>query len=711
MHSFQLQPFRLPLVFDNENPLRRTSLVEPKQKLTPLTLLPSQDVYTDAVTSLRICTQRKSLKLGYCIHAKILKLGIHGHVFVGNSLLDMYTKCGQIEDAAKLFEYMPNRTVVSWTSMMSGYHCNGLVDKAISLFLEMLEILQPNEYTLAVLLQACATKGYSIFVQTIHCYAIKYGFIADNFLQNSLIDAYAKSGMLAAAEKLLEKLSCRDVVSWTTVISGCVYNGMVERALILFSRMQQDGVMPNEVTILSILQACSEINNWQIFRWIHGIIIKAEWYRNALVMNSLVEMYSTNGYFEEGIKVYCGFCFTGEGAYVGPETIATLLQGCAHSCCLNLGEEIHGYLIKHGFLPSTVVENSLIHMYGENDRVDYAYQVFTGMSNKDLISWNTMITCLVKNEKLAEALSLLRMIHATGARDNVFPDFITMLMSIQVCSKLSSLLMGEIIHGYITRIGMLQYIFVQNSLIDMYAKSGRINFAAKIFEEMEERDLGSWNSMIAAYGINGNGSSALRIFAELKKSGIYEPNGITFTNVLCACAHAGLVHEGLEIFNCMGKVYGVEPNMEHFACVVDLLGRSGRLEEAQNFIETMPVMPGRDVWGTMLGACTLLGDIEVAKRAAKELSVFEPKSKVWRVALSNVCASAGRWEDAAKLRAEIRVSEELVDEGGWSSVEVRGDMVRFMVGETKHPESKLIYEVVEGIHEQIRDANMVGVTE
>lgn len=701
MYSLQSLPLISSSSFHRPAPAKQPRLAEPRDKY------PHIHTLSDSLTAVRVlssCAANRDLRLGSCIHTNILKSGLHTNVFVANSLMDMYAKCGRMEDAAKLFDHMPDKTVVSWTSMMSGHCQRGAFDEVISIFWRMLETLQPNEYTLAVILQACAQKRDLKLVQLIHCHIIKTGFVMDAFLQNSLIDGYTKSGTLVAAEKLMKRLTCRDVVSWTSVISGCVLNGMVDKALLFFFEMQEDGVSPNTVTILSILQACSLINEWQVFQWVHGLVMKAEWRENVFVMNSLVEMYSINGYFKEGFQIFCNFCFEGDGQYLSTETIATLLQGCSHSKCLKLGEQIHGYLIKHGFFPCTIVENSLIYMYAENERDDAAFQLFRKMSCRDIVSWNTMISSLVKGSSSYQALMLLSEVHSNGGSDMIYPDFVTILASIQACSSLASLQLGQVIHGYITRAGLICDIFVQNSLVDMYGKCGRLHLAEKVSEEMPVRDLGSWNSLIAAYGINGNGISALNVFKQLKNTGGHRPNAITFTNILSACAHAGLVAEGFEIFNSMKREYSLEPRIEHFACMVDLLGRAGRLEEAEAFIQKMPFEPGPEVWGALLGGCGLFGDLDIAERVAKKLSILEPKSRAWRVALSNVYASVNKWEDAAKVRAEMRRSEELQKEGGWSSVEVRGEEFRFMVGDTMHPEARMVYAVLKGINEHIRDA-------
>ncbi|XP_022736657.1 pentatricopeptide repeat-containing protein At4g39530-like [Durio zibethinus] len=656
------------------------------------------------VHTLKSRTGSRNLELGSCIHATVLKSGLQSNVFFNNSLLDMYMKCGCIEEAIKLFDHMPKRTVASWTSMISGYCHNGLADEGISTFVQMLENECPNEFTLAAALQAVAQIRNFRFICVVHSYILKSGYLKDSFLQNSLVGAYAKSGAFVDAVKLLDRLSSRDVVSWTSVISGFVLHGLMGEALQVFFRMQEDGIIPNEVTILSVLHACSFIGRQRILQWIHGFVSKLGWRRHELVLNSVAEMYLTNGYLREGIQLFSEFCFDGEGQFLCPETMATLLQGCGHSNYLKFGKQLHGYLIKHGF-SSCVVENSLINMYAENKQSDSAFQVFARMNVRDIISWNSLITHLVKNGQFHEALMLLKDIHSNRGGEMVRPDFITMLASIQACSNLSSFMPGQVIHGYITKTGLISDIFIQNALIDMYGRSGRLDLAEKTFEEMSTKDIGSWNSLIAAYGINGNGRPALLAFTGLNKSSPHKPNAITFTNILSACSHAGLVEEGYKIFNRM-REYEVEPSMEHFVCVVDLLGRSGKLEEAEAFIKDMPVTPANDVWYALLGACGFFGNISIAERVAKKLSVQDPEGKAWRVALSNVYASRGQWEDAAKMRSQVMQVEGMRKEVGWSTVEVEGEMFRFMVNDTRHPESKLIYATVNGMMKHVRE----GVT-
>lgn len=307
------------------------------------TVLPFDSVR--AVDTLSSCTASRDIKLGSCLHAKVLKSGLNANVFVNNALLDMYVKNGFLVNARKLFDLMPERTVVTWTSMVSGYSRNGLARDAMLTFLKMLENqVSPNEFTLAALLHACSHGSDRDLAQVVHGYVMKSGFMSDEFLQNSLVGVYAKCGVVDAALKILRCFGLRNVVAWSSIASGYVLNGMVEEAICLFFTMKQEGIEPNDVTLLSVLHACSLLGQEMVLRWAHGLVLKLGFYDNVLVMNSLVEMYLVNGCFYEGIEVFCEFGFGGNGKYLAPQTMASLLQGCVNSAFVKLVEPLHGYL-------------------------------------------------------------------------------------------------------------------------------------------------------------------------------------------------------------------------------------------------------------------------------------------------------------------------------------------------------------------------------
>ncbi|KAI0520432.1 hypothetical protein KFK09_007907 [Dendrobium nobile] len=468
--------------------------------------------------------------------------------------------------------------------------------------------------------------------------------------------------------------------------------------------MLEDGFLPNFVTMLSIIQACSLMNEPRFFGCVHAWISKLELESNQFVMNSLVEMYSKNGLLEEGIRVFLELWSVKGNACLDPEAMAAIIRGSMLSESLQFGRTFHGFLVKQGCFPCTFIENSLIDMYGKLEQVDSANRIFRKMTERDVVSWNSMISCCLKNNNSVKALELLTELHCSNVGD-LAPDTITVLSSIQACAELASLQHGEILHGYAIKSGFDSDVFVSNSLIGMYATSGRIDLSEKVFHSMNLNDLSTWNAMILAHGIHGDGKAALSTFDELKKCCFLKPNAITFVNIITACSHSGLVKEGYECFKSMQRDYDIDPDMEHYASVVNLFARSGRLDEAEWFIREMPIQPGSAIWCSLLGACGIYGDVEVAERAAEVLSVLEPDRNAWKVSLSNVYALGGRWKDAARVRAEMKRHGEK-KEAGWSSIEVNGkESCRFMVGDTEHPEADKIYGAWNALKEQIKDVD------
>lgn len=585
---------------------------------------------------------------------------------------------------------------------MSGYCTHGESDEAISLFGRMLGEMDPNEFAISVLLRACAQCANTNdlrLIEAAHCYAVKMGFLLDSFLLNSLVYSYAKCRKLGDAEKILYGSDCTDVVTWTSLISCATLNGYAREALSYFLQMQEDGITPNEITVLSLLRACSSIGGLGLFRWIHGVTVKLGWWSNDFVVKSLMELYLGNGCFLDGIEVFCKLLFSSADPCFTDETVALILRGCSELGFFGLGKQVHCYSIKRGIIPSLVIENSLIHMYSEGECMDSAFQLFWMMAGKDIVSWNTIITCLVKRGDFREALLHFREIYSEKDGENG-PDFVTALAILQACSHVGSYHLGQIIHGFITKAGLVCDKLIQNSLIDVYGKTGRLDLAQGVFEDMLCKDISSWNSIIGAYGVNGSGQSALKLFRELKESGIERPNEITFVNVLSACVHTGLIEEGLEIVNSMEGEYGVCPSTDHYACVVDMLGRSGRLDEAEAFLRKMPVTPDRAVWGALLSSCGVYGRVDLAERAARELLVLDRDSKAWRIAMSNIYASVGRWDEVAKLRLEVKKLSG--KEAGWSCVEVGGECITFTVNDTTNPKCQSTYDILNSITSHLR---------
>uniref|UniRef100_A0A0D3F8W7 CAAX prenyl protease 1 homolog n=1 Tax=Oryza barthii TaxID=65489 RepID=A0A0D3F8W7_9ORYZ len=663
------------------------------------------------VSLLRGAADRRDAPLTSALHAALLKSGALDRtqpLTASNSLLHAYLQCGLLSDALRLLDEMPRRDAATCASLVSALCRLGAPLDAIRAYMDMLTQdaddedggLRPNEFTAAALLQACGLAKVARLGRMVHGHLVTSGFCCDPFVVGSLVNTYAKVGDVVSAEKLLLGMDSRDVVSWTAQLSGCVLNGMLAEALKVFVMMLEDNVLPNNVTMLSVIQACSLMGESGLFSSLHALVVRLGLENDVSVVNSLIIMYAKNGFVEVATGLFEDLYLRRGDVCPNSDVLSALLFGCTVSGSLKYGKGIHAHLIKMNDLPSISIENSLMGMYARFEQVDAAYVVFKGMQIKDIVSWNTMISCLAKSDHVDEALELFSILHGG---DGLVPDFVTVLSVVQACSNAGLLQQGQMLHGYIIKSGSLYDVSICNALISMYAKLGRIDFSEQIFEQMDIKDIVSWNSMINAYGIHGDGLSSLRIFNELQDDGTCSPNAITFVSVISACSHSGLVSEGYRCFQSMKNDYGIEPSMDHYASVVDLLGRSGRFAEAEQFIRNMPVHPNSSIWGPLLAACSLYGNIDLAEKAAIELSILEPESDIWRVSLSNVYAVVGRWKDSAKIRTEMkRVG--LKKEAGWSFVDVGGvEGFKFVAADTRHGDSEQIYAVLRSMNKHMAD--------
>eukprot|EP01018_Ginkgo_biloba_P030281 Gb_21430 [translate_table: standard] len=611
---------------------------------------------------LKACAGLASLKEGKDIHDYISRCGFESDAFIRNSLVAMYAKCGSIEDARQVFDQMSDRGVVSWNAMIAGYFQNGNCDEALHLFHQMqiagikpngitwsamlagytqngqwdqaLELFRQmqhadvelNSNTLASVLSACAYFKALEKGKQIHGYAIKSGFELDVFVRGTLIDTYARCGSIETARELFDTMSERNVVCWTGMIAGYVQNGCANEALKLFSQMKNAGVKPNTVTI------------------------------------------------------------------------ATVLPSCAHLAALQQGEEIHSYIIKSGFDSDVFVGSALIDMYAKCKCIESARHVFDKLSLRNVVSWNAMISGYAQNEHSSEAMNLFRQMHLVSVK----PTVVTIATILPACAHLATLKQGKEIHDCIIRNGFESVVFVCNALIDMYAKCGSIELARQLFNKMSQRNKVSWTTMIAGYGMHGHGKDALTLFNQMREAGL-KPDHITFVAVLSACSHAGLVDEGWQYFDIMRRDYCITPRVENYACMVDLLGRAGRLDEAQEFINSMPLKPSAGVWGALLGACRIHCNIELGQRVAECLFELEPENAGFYVLLSNIYAKAGRWNDVAKVRALMK-DRNLTKRPGCTWIEVRNRVHTFLVGDRSHPQSEKIYAMLESLAEKMEDA-------
>ncbi|GFQ08686.1 putative pentatricopeptide repeat-containing protein at3g49142 [Phtheirospermum japonicum] len=350
-----------------------------------------------------------------------------------------------------------------------------------------------------------------------------------------------------------------------------------------------------------------------------------------------------------------------------------------------LGPQIHCSAVKKGLDSALFTGNGLIAMYGKCGNLVNARQVFDEMPVKDIVSWNSMVAGYSQNGRSSDAINLYTQMEARGPE----PDAITIASVLPPCGDLSAVSLGKRIHEYIKKKKLCPNLSVENALIDMYAKCGCLKDARNVFDEMRVKDVISWTSMISAYGRSGKGREAMELFSEMRALGIV-PDSIAFVSILSACSHAGLLDEGRNYYNIMTEKFKLVPRLEHFTCMVDLLGRAGRVDEAYNHIKNMPMEPNDRVWGALLSACHVYNNVDIGVIAADRLFELAPHQSGYYVLLSNIYAKAGRWKDVTLIRS-IMKEKGVKKIPGVSNVEMGGRVHTFLAGDRSHPQTDEIY--------------------
>lgn len=622
-------------------------------------------VKPDEVTFLimfKVCGSLQSLEQGKWMHDRMIKAGIVANISIESTLIDMYANCGCIEDACRLFDKMSRRDVVAWTAMVSGYSKHGHAKEAVKLlhFMEN-EGIQPNEVTFVNILSACASPIHLECGKQIHDEMIKTGMKPNTIVNNTLVDMYVKCVSLEDAYQIFHKMPERDVISWTVMIAGYGKYGYVEVAFELFWQMEQSGVRPNEVTYLSILGACANLGQG---KHVHVGILKNDLKANLLLENALIDMYAKCGGIDDAYRVfenlsgkdaiswhammagYAKYGFTDEvirlfqqmeqqGINANEVTFAILLNACASLEQLDRGKQVHAHILTSDIRQNLVMGNSLIDMYAKCGCMHSARQVFDQMSRQDVVSWNSMMTGYVRQGHINEAFNLFSRMEWAGLKWNK----ITFASILSGCACAVALEQGRQIHAHALKAGFGLDDDLANAFIDMYAKCGTMEDAYTVLSKMPKRDVVSWTALIAGYAQHGQGKEALYLIQQMHKESI-KLNHITFVGILSACSHAGLVEEGCFYFDCMSKIDGMTPTAEHYACMVDLFGRAGRLQEAKVLIKEMPFHPCAVVWRSFLSACRVYGNTALGECAARNIFEAEPDDTAAFILLSNSYATA-----------------------------------------------------------------------
>lgn len=592
------------------------------------------------------CSETKQLKL---IHARMLRTGLFLDSFSAGRLIAAaaLSSFSSLDYAQKVFDQIPSPNLYTWNTLIRAYAASFNASPGLLLFLRMLHESPhfPDKFTFPFLIKAASELEEFFTGKAFHGMAIKVSLGSDVFILNSLIHFYARCGELGLAYRVFENIPRRDVVSWNSIITAFAQGGSPDGALELFRRMEMRNVKPNDITMVGVMSACAKKSDLEFGMWVHSYIERNKVRENLTLRNAMLDMYTKCGSVESARKLF------DEMPDKDVVSWTTMLVGYA-----KIGE------------------------------YDAARAIFTAMPNQDIAAWNALISAYDQCGKPKEALKLF---HELQLSKTAKPDEVTLVSTLSACAQLGAMDLGGWIHVYIKKQGIKLNCHLTTSLIDMYCKCGDLQKALVVFHLAERKDVFVWSAMIAGFAMHGRGEDAIDLFSKMQVANV-KPNAVTFTNLLCACSHAGLVEEGRNFFNLMEMVYGILPGVKHYACMVDILGRAGLLEEAMEVIEKMPMTPDASVWGALLGSCTIHGNVELAEHACSHLLELEPRNHGAHVLLSNIYAKSGKWDGVSGLRKLMR-DVGLKKEPGCSSIEVDGIVHEFLVGDNSHPSSKKIY--------------------
>ncbi|VVB09372.1 unnamed protein product [Arabis nemorensis] len=420
--------------------------------------------------------------------------------------------------------------------------------------------------------------------------------------------------------------------------------------------------------------------------------------RDLVSWNSLISGYSKRGYL--------GKCFEALSRMMRSEmcfrpnevTFLSIISACVYGRSREEGQCVHGLVMKSGVLDEEVkVVNALINWYGKTGDLTSSCKLFEDSSVKNLVSWNTMILIHLLNGLAEEGLAYFSMSRRIG---NTL-DQAAFLAVLRVCEGIGVVKLAQGIHGLILLSGFNANKCIATGLLDLYAKLGRLEDSSTVFLEIKCPDSLAWTAMLAAYATHGYGKDAIKHFELMVHYGI-SPDHVTFTHLLSACSHAGLVEEGKHYFETMSKRYGIEPRLDHYSCMVDLMGRSGFLQEAYRLIKEMPMEASSGVWGALLGACRVYGNTQLGVKAAERLFELEPCDGRNYIMLSNIYSASGQWKDASRTR-NLMKQKGLVRGKGCSYIEHGNKIHKFVVGDWSHPESEKIQKKLKEIRKKMKN--------
>ncbi|KAL5721963.1 hypothetical protein ACHQM5_005539 [Ranunculus cassubicifolius] len=623
-----------------------------------------------------------------------------------------------------------------WNKSMSEFVNAGDYQAAIECFLEMTRSSVGYDHvTFVIALRSAMGTNDMNVCQQLQSLVVKTGFDFNTSVANSLINMYSKMGHLDCARRVFNEMEELDLISWNSMISSCVQSGLGEESIKLFVGLLSDGLRPDQFTLASVFRACAvSRHGFYLGRQVHVHAIKGGNVEDVYVSTALIDVYGKNGSIEDAELIFnrrdefditlCNAMMAGyinnqdslkalnlvssihqRGEELNPFTLSTAIKACSCLASLEQGEQVHALAIKVGLDSDLCVSSGIVDMYVKYGDMKGATVVFDDMYERDDVAWTSMISGCVENGDADLALSFYHQMRYSGIQ----PDEYTFATLVKACSCLTAFEQGKQIHANVVKLECVSDPYVRTALIDMYAKSGNLHDSHKLFTRTSEVTIASWNAMVVGLAQNGNSEEALKFFKEMRTQGV-KPDSVTFIGVLFACSHSGLVSEAYGHFDSMSEVYGIEPEIEHYSCLVDVLSRAGLVDRAEKLIESMPFTPSASMYNALLGACRVQGNAEVGERIASRLFALEPSDSSAYILLSNIYAAANKWDKVTETRKMMK-TRNVKKDPGYSWIDVKGKTHSFVVDDKSHPEAVLIYDKVKELIRIIKKEGYIPDTD
>ncbi|WOG90534.1 hypothetical protein DCAR_0209778 [Daucus carota subsp. sativus] len=688
---------------------------------------------------LKLCANLKELCLGLQVHAYLIKKGFDLDVYIKCALMNFYGRCERIHSANLVFSETSDCNFQLWNEIVLVNLRSERWKHAIGLFREMqFSYVKSNSFTLAKVLKACSRTEALHQGRQIHGYVIRRLALESNLLIcNSLISMYCKSKELELARKVFDLMESRNLSSWNSIISGYSALGYLDEAWSLFSEMEKSGIKhdiitwncllsghflhgsyrevlsilcsmqlsgfkPNSSSIISALQAISELQILNFGKEIHGYVIRNGLDYDICVGTSMLDMYVKNNDLLNAQAVFD--CMSRRNIFAWN----SLISGYSFKGQSEDAVKLLKRMESEGIKPDIVTYNSLVSGYAFWGNIDEALDIIRRMKisgcTPNVVTWTALISGCSQNEKYKAALEFFVEMQKEGIK----PNSTTVLCLLQACAGLSLLHKGKEIHSIAIRNGFIEDVYVMTTLVDMYSKSGSLKTAYNIFQRVENKTVATWNSMMMGFAIYSLGKQVMYLFRSMQKEG-FQPDAVTFTALLSSCKASGLLNEGWRIFDNMKSRYGIAPSIEHYSCMVDLLGKCGYPDEAWELTKSMPYKPDAAVWGALLGSCRGPDDIELAEVAANKLFKLEPTNPVNYVMMMHLYVMLKRAEDAERVRM-------LMEDGGvglgnaWSWIEINQTVHVFCATGKPHPDEGGIYYNLYKLVSAIKELGYVADT-